>query len=120
MTYGPSWDDLIKNRRGSSEYGTQRTEREIEIQRKLKTPVLPRYTEMPLSEVISALSEISGINIHLDPRGLSQEGVRSDTQVSLDLPQEVSLESALTLILEPLHLTYVVKNEVLKNYQRTN
>ena len=54
------------------------------------------------------------MNIHLDPRGLEQEGVRSDTPITLNLPQEISLKSALTLILEPLHLTYTIKDEVLK------
>ena len=114
ITYGASWDDLTKHRVGSRERNQRQTERELEIKRKLRIPVLPRYREMPLTEVMDALSELSGLNIHLDPRGLSQEGIRSDTQVSLYLPQEVSLESALTLILEPLHLTYVIKNEVLK------
>ncbi|MCG8449736.1 MAG: general secretion pathway protein GspD [Pirellulales bacterium] len=114
ITYGASWDDLVKNRRGSSERDSRQTKREIEIQRKLRTPVLPRYKEMPLTEVMDALSELSGVNIHLDPRGLRQEGIRSDEQVSLYLPQEISLESALTLILEPLHLTYVIQDEVLK------
>ena len=114
ITYGASWDELTKNRKGSRDRNLRQTERELEIKRKLRTPVLPRYREMPLTEVMDALSELSGLNIHLDPRGLSQEGIRSDTQVSLYLPQEVSLESALTLILEPLHLTYVIKNEVLK------
>ena len=40
--------------------------------------------------------------------------MRSDTPVSLNLGQEVSLQSALNLILEPLHLTYMIKDEVLK------
>ena len=64
--------------------------------------------------MVDGLSQLAGVNIHLDPRGLSQEGVRSDTPVTLNLPQEISLKSALTLILEPLHLTYTIKDEVLK------
>ena len=38
----------------------------------------------------------------------------SDTPVTIDLSQEISLKSALSLILEPLHLGYVIKDEVLK------
>ena len=34
--------------------------------------------------------------------------------MQLTLGQEISLESALNLILEPLHLTYMIKDEVLK------
>jgi general secretion pathway protein D len=40
--------------------------------------------------------------------------VRSDTPVTFNLPNEISLKSALQLILEPLHLTYMIKDEVLK------
>ncbi len=38
----------------------------------------------------------------------------SDTPVTIDLRQDIMLKSALNLILEPLHLSYVIKDEVLK------
>lgn len=111
---GQYWEDFVSGRAGSSDKNSRRSASEIEIQRKLRTPVLPRYDSMALAEVVQSLSELTGVNIYLDPRGLGQEGVRTDTPVSLDLGQEISLESALSLILEPLHLTYMIKNEVLK------
>jgi general secretion pathway protein D len=114
IEYGDSWANLVKNRAGSSEADRRRSASELEIERKLRTPVLPRYDNTPLAEVVEQLSQLTGVNIHLDPRGLGQEGVRSDAPVSLNLGQEVSLQSALNLILEPLHLTYMVKDEVLK------
>jgi general secretion pathway protein D len=114
ITYNAETWDGIKNRKGSTDVDAYRTEAELEIRRKLKTPVLPSYNSMPLSEVIDGLSKLAGINIHLDPRGLSQEGVQSDVPVTLNLGREISLESALNLILEPLHLTYMIKDEVLK------
>ena len=107
------WDEFVKDRK-SGERETRRTERELEIERKLKTPVLLQYEDTPLTEVVDGLSELAGINIHLDPRGLSQEGVESSTPVTINLSKEISLKSALNLILEPLHLSYVVKDEVLK------
>ncbi|MGH7138085.1 MAG: hypothetical protein ACREHD_20225, partial [Pirellulales bacterium] len=42
-----------------------------------------------------------------------EEGVDSHTPVTINLTSEISLKSALNLILEPLHLSYVIKNEVL-------
>ncbi|MEM8947558.1 MAG: hypothetical protein AAGD11_20460 [Planctomycetota bacterium] len=114
ITFPSTWDELTKDRIGSRERGARRSARELEIQQKLRTQILPNYDEMALSEVAQSLSELTGVNIYLDPRGLGQEGVRSDTPVSLKLGQEISLQSALSLILEPLHLTYVIKNEVLK------
>jgi general secretion pathway protein D len=108
------WDDFVKNRKPSKDRIQRRTERELEIERRMKTPVLLRYEETPLSEVMSGLSELTGVNIHLDPRGLTQEGVNSDSPVTINLAKEISLKSALNLILEPLHLSYVVHDEVLK------
>jgi len=113
IEYG-SWPELVAGRRGSRDSDSRMSPRELEIQRKLRTPVLPKYDEMPLSQVVEGLSNLTGVNIHLDPRGLGQEGVRSDTTVTLNLGQEISLESVLNLILEPLHLTYMIKDEVLK------
>ncbi len=114
IRYGDTWSELVKGRAGSSDRSSRMSARELEIERKLRTPVLPRYNEMPLSQVIEGLSNLTGVNIHLDARGLGQEGVRSDSPVTLNLGQEISLESTLNLILEPLHLTYMIKDEVLK------
>jgi general secretion pathway protein D len=107
------WEEM-KNRKGSTDADAFRTKIELEIQRKLETIVLPTYSGMPLSEVMDGLSKLAGINIHLDSRGLGQEGVQPDTPVTLNLGQEISLKSALKLILDPLHLTYMIKDEVLK------
>jgi general secretion pathway protein D len=112
FSFPTDWES-IKNRK-SLDLGGSRSIKELEIEQKLKTPVLPKYNDTPLTKVVEGLSQLAGVNIHLDPRGLSQEGVRSDQPVTLNLPQEVSLKSALTLILEPLHLTYTIKDEVLK------
>ncbi len=114
ITYDPDWPDLVANRRAPGDDDRRRPLREIQIQKKLQTPVLPRYNEMPLSQVMEGLSQLTGVNIHLDPRGLEQEGVSASEPVSLTLNQEISLESVLNLVLEPLHLTYMIKDEVLK------
>jgi general secretion pathway protein D len=114
MHFAKEWPDLVKDRKGTKDRTERRTERELEIERRLKTPVMLRYEETPLSEVMEGLSQLTGVNIHLDPRGLNQEGVNSDTPVTVALSKEISLKSALNLILEPLHLTYVVTDEVLK------
>ncbi|RIK79559.1 MAG: general secretion pathway protein GspD [Planctomycetota bacterium] len=113
IAYGANWESF-KDRKRSSDIGSSRNVKELEIEQKLKTPVLPKYSETPLTMVVEQLSQLAGVNIHLDPRGLSEEGVRSDTPITLNLPQEISLKSALTLILEPLHLTYTIQDEVLK------
>ena len=90
------------------------SEREIEIERKLRTPVSLQFHDAPLAEVMDYLARLAQVNMHLDPQGLAEEGVTSNTPVTIDLSQDISLKSALNLILEPLHLSYVIKDEVLK------
>lgn len=110
-----TWKELtdIRGRR-AAEQRARRSERELEIERRLKTPVSLQFRDRPLSEVLDHLAKLAAVNLHLDPQGLEEEGVSSDTQVTIDLTQDISLKSALNLILEPLHLSYVIKDEVLK------
>jgi len=108
------WANLSVNRRKLMREGRQkRSEREIEIEQKLKTPVSLGFHDAPLDEVINKLGQLTQVSMMLDPRGLAEEGVDSHTPVTIDLSQEISLKSALNLILSPLQLSYVVKNEVL-------
>jgi type II secretory pathway component GspD/PulD (secretin) len=72
------------------------------------------HRDQPLSAVLDALAKQAEVPIHIDMVGLEQEAVRSDTPVTISLDQPISLKSALKLLLEPLHLDYVVKDEVLK------
>ena len=109
------WKKLTERRAQFS--GDQERERhpaELEIERKLNTPVSLKFKDAPLSEVTEHLGKVGGINIYVDPQGLAEEGVHSSTPVTIDLSQEISLKSALNLILSPLHLDYVIQNEVLK------
>ncbi|HLA84659.1 MAG TPA: hypothetical protein VJL29_07690, partial [Thermoguttaceae bacterium] len=109
------WNALTQLRQKfKSDAGRERTGHELEIQRKLKMPVSVQFSNMPLAQVVEQLQRLADINIYLDPQGLQEEGVDSSTAVNINLPHEISLESALKNILEPLHLTYVIKSEVLK------
>jgi general secretion pathway protein D len=110
-----TWEELTKNRKQKlAEMRSRRSERELEIERRLKTPVSLSFRERPLAEVLEHLAKLAAVNLHLDPQGLEEEGIASDTPVTIDLTQDISLKSALNLILEPLHLSYVIKDEVLK------
>lgn len=109
------WEDISGTRsKFVGERGRQRSEKELEIERKLKTPVSFQFQDKPLSEALDQLTTQADINLHLDPQGLAEEGITSSTPVSLSVRNEIMLKSALNLILEPLHLSYVIKDEVLK------
>lgn len=109
------WQDLTKSRAERLAEGRSRaTAAELAIKAKLDEKVKPAFREQPLAAVLDALSKQAGVAIHLDMVGLDQEAVRSDTPVTLSLDQPISLKSALKLLLEPLQLGYVVRDEVLK------
>lgn len=109
------WEQLKKNRGEMLALRErQLTPKELEIQEALKKTVDVRFTDRPLKEVLDTLGNIAGINIYADPLGLSAEGITSDTPITINLTQPISLRSALNLILEPLRLSYVVQNEVLR------
>ncbi len=109
------WKDLTKNRAQLQAEGRSRsTPADLEILRRLDSKVTPAYRDQPLSTVLESLAKQADVAIHLDLVGLEQEAVRSDTPVTLALDQPISLKSALKLLLEPLHLGYAVRDEVLK------
>ena len=107
------WEQISKMR--SRMLGDLRklTPQEMEIQKALNKQVELKFDGQTLSQVMDTLSKMTGVNIHLNQNALHSEGITSDTPVSLNLTQPVSLKSALTLILEPMQLGYVVRNEVL-------
>ena len=111
-----NWEDLTKNRSQRLAEGKSRaTPAELAIHRKLDTRVKTAFRNQPLAVVLDALAKQANVPIHIDMVGLEQEAVTSDTPVTLSLDsQQISLKSALKLLLEPLHLRYVVQDEVLK------
>jgi len=109
------WGKLIDRRsKHLVDSKRRRTEREVEIDKKLKTPVSLQFTNAPLAKVMDYLAKLAEVNLYLDPQGLAEEGVTTDTPVTIEVRHEIMLKSALNLILQPLHLSYVVKDEVLK------
>lgn len=71
-----------------------------------------RCVELPLKDVVEALSERHGIPIQLDIKAMDGVGVSSDTPVSRDVAG-ISLRSLLRLMLKELELTYMIRNDVL-------
>jgi|GEM_PF-6154932 len=91
-------------------------DREVEaaerIELALKQPVSFRVVDMPLMELMSRLSDKTGITIVLTKK-IEDAGVQPDQPVSVDM-SNVSVESFLKLVLGNLNLTTMVKDEVLK------
>ena len=108
------WEALTVRRRKGMMEQERLSPVEQEIYKALSKQVEVRFINRPLSEVLTTLSKMSGINIHPDETALHSEGVTTDTPVTIDLEQPISLRSALNLILGPMRLSYVIRDEVLK------
>ena len=110
------WAEYTKVRgmKAALEKSRRRNEREMEIEKKLRTPILVSFQNKPLSQVLDQLGKLADINIHLDEEGLRQEGLSPDTPVTLELSHEIMLKSYLNLLLDARHLCYIIKDEVLK------
>ena len=109
------WEDLTKNRNRLDAEGRSRSSpAEAAIHKKLSAQVVAVHRGEPLAVVLDSLAKQAEVPIHLDMVGLESEGVRSDTPVTISLDQRITLKSALKLLLEPLHLDYCVRDEVLK------
>ncbi|MDR0610995.1 MAG: hypothetical protein LBG58_12855 [Planctomycetaceae bacterium] len=115
MHFDKNWKDIISRRRGSADLLRQRhTESENEIIRKLEMPVSVNFDRpMPLVEVLKILSGQTGVDIIIDWAALRDVDVTSDQLIAIQIMKEIKLRSVLNVILEPYHLSYVVKNEML-------
>jgi len=83
-----------------------------EIQKALQRPARMEFIETPLNDVAEFLREQFQIPILLDKKSMEDQGVDSATPITMNLAG-VSLQSGLKLMLQPLGLKHVIKDEVL-------
>lgn len=70
------------------------------------------FVDQPLADVVEFLKEKHHIEIQLDAKALTDEGIGSDTPVTRTI-EGISLESLLKLMLDEMDMTFVPKHEVL-------
>ncbi|HBI41705.1 MAG TPA: hypothetical protein DDY78_02480, partial [Planctomycetales bacterium] len=104
---------LTRGREKDGTYSGKKSDKEREIENKLRTLVTLNFTDAPLKQVFDDLRGWENINIYVDQLALDQEAVSLERPVSVKL-ENVSLKSALNLILKQVHLTYIIKDEVLQ------
>jgi type II secretory pathway component GspD/PulD (secretin) len=85
---------------------------EAKILEALEKPAVLQFVDTPLRDVVAFLADAHGVPIVLDTSALERVGIGSDCPITLDL-KSVSLRSGLELLLAPLDLTCVIRNEVL-------
>lgn len=71
----------------------------VVIREKLRQPVTVDFTDVPLSDAIASLSEMTGIEFRIEHTALADAGVAEDTAVSLSVTDK-ALETVLRMLLE--------------------
>lgn len=89
------------------------TETEARIERVLDAPANVDLTDVELEKALRELEKQYDINIWLDKQAISDGGHDIDHKITLAV-KRISLRSCLKLILEPLGLTTIIEDEVLK------
>lgn len=114
VKFNKKWKEMSEMRKGRypTDYRS-RSEDEKRIEESLSKKVSLQYENAPLQEVVSYLRSAADINIAIDGGGLEDEGVTTNTPVSVHL-DNISVKSALKLVLGPLHLGYSIEDDVLK------
>jgi hypothetical protein len=95
------------------EYFPRPTKIEAKIIAALDAPISVEFTDIPLEDCFVPLRKFHNINIWLDRAAIADRGVALDQPVTLKLAG-VRLRSVLKLLLEPMQLTWVIEDDVLK------
>jgi len=115
IVFAKNWQDISRTRERWNKRETQRLSvEEAEIRKALNTKVNVNFTEIALQDVLKTLCDMANVPMFIDPQGLALEAVTTDQPVSIALSKEISLKSALNLILDPLRLSYIIDDDVLK------
>ena len=106
------------------EYFPRPTKAEERILEALDRPTTVEFIDLPLEDCLTYLMEYhdnqndknsnpSRLAIYLDKPTLTDEGVAHDQPINLKL-NDLRLESVLNLLLDPIQLTFLIEDEVLK------
>jgi hypothetical protein len=82
---------------------------EVRISKALAGKADLDFTERPLADAVAEIARTHRIEIQLDRKAMAKEGIADDTPVTRHV-RDVSLRSALRLVLDDLDMTYVVRD----------
>jgi hypothetical protein len=83
-----------------------------QLEAALHKPTSVEFTEVPLTEALSFLSELHSVPILMDTQALEDNGITADTPVKLVL-KDRTLSKILDLMLNDLGLTYILRDNVI-------
>ncbi len=95
-------------------YLRTRTQAEYAIEEKLGKLVSIPFTQTPLNEALKNIQAVAELPLLLDVRALEAAGISEVSPVTFDVGTQLAVKNVLSLILEPLGLSYVIEHDVVK------
>jgi len=113
ISFPKSFDDLTKRRlEMNKRLEPKKNPKTLAVEAKLREPISVNFDKQPLGEAITFIRNYTGLNITIDPKALSDEGLTSSTPVDLNLTN-VSLKNVLKYMLKPLGMSFTVDEDVI-------
>ncbi len=114
LSIDPVVEAQARNRsKGIDHIERMKTEEEKVIQHKMSSVVDLNFSNAPLRQVLDDLRVMTGINFTADVPALEEERVSLDTPINIRL-DKIKLSSGLKVMLDQIHLTSVIADDVLK------
>jgi len=99
---------------GAGDYLELKTDEQVAAEQSIKDilhdKVSFQFTQTPLIETLRDLKGERALNILVDFKSLEDSGVPSDAPITLEM-KDVTLRSALNQLLQPLDLTWTIRDE---------
>lgn len=96
----------------------QQTKAHHDIETALDQPVQLEFENVPLTEVLRAIKDLTRINVIVDAVALEEEGFTTQTERTIHV-ENVTLRSALNILLDDIDLGWVIENETLRITSKT-
>jgi hypothetical protein len=97
----------------TAEVAEKEAKKVLEIEKQLRSPISVNFVEVPLKKILEDIQSWHGVKIALDPVAIDEALISLDTPITMEL-EDVSLKTALDLILGHAQLMYIIrKNELL-------
>jgi type II secretory pathway component GspD/PulD (secretin) len=120
LKFDPETFNRLKNRStasGGISTLRPRTDKERQIESMLNSKTISlNFKETPLDEVVAYMATYSGVNFDLDTRALANDPngpISSKTPITASL-HDLSLKSALSVVLDKANLRYILKHDVVR------
>ncbi len=94
------------------EIGGRKTDAARRIEAQLEKPVNLNFNNTPLRQVVDDLRAMYGLNIMPELSALERENISLERPITIQVEQ-ISLKSALNILLRQVNLTWVIRDDVL-------